>query len=246
MKIQPTAASPKAAFTLIELLVVVAIIAILAGLLLPAMGKARSSADSSKCASNLRQIGAAISLYVGDNNGYLPGPLYSGQPDTFHITWSGNNGALPAYLAPYIGLAMPAPNVTATAAIFTCPAYKRTGFTGGDYVVQTDVEIHGKLTNGNITGANIVNPFGNANAPVTQPMRMLNVAFALDGANTAAGGQSQGGLSNTWALADADRGDVTAVAIPNSPPTPVHGAYRNVLFYDWHVAQVTGTSTIGF
>ncbi len=59
-------------FTLIELMVVIAVIALMAALLFPALNRAKESGRRTACASNLRQLGVALSIYAGENEGSYP------------------------------------------------------------------------------------------------------------------------------------------------------------------------------
>jgi prepilin-type N-terminal cleavage/methylation domain-containing protein/prepilin-type processing-associated H-X9-DG protein len=88
---------PTRAFTLIEILVVIALIAILAALLLPALHRAKSKGKSTHCLSNLKQWGTATLLYVADNRDYLP-PEGFPNPFDFNQFSQGWYRALPEFV----------------------------------------------------------------------------------------------------------------------------------------------------
>lgn len=110
---RPQQRNPRAAFTLLELLVVVAIIAVLAGLLLPAVSLVRSSANTALCASRLRQIGIAGLTYVEDHNGLVPRV----QPWEDGRTWQYKDTV---WIAPLMDLMETPVNIPTAVWLFDC------------------------------------------------------------------------------------------------------------------------------
>ncbi len=110
------------AFTLVELLVVIGIITVLIAMLLPALNKARASAQSVACLSNLRQLGQTLTMYATANRMHYPrSPSAPGGPEWNIYRPGGESDLFPDYLQPSVSVYLGSPGVY-TAPVLICPA----------------------------------------------------------------------------------------------------------------------------
>lgn len=210
-------------FTLVELLTVIAIVALLAGLMLPAFHAYRAKADLATGLSNLRQIGVAVQSYASENNQFLP-CVFSGQ-NPWYRKWSTNS--LGQNLWRYLGA--PAPNDQwQEAKVLGSPPYFRARSANNVNNLYLNFSVP-SATNTNVTFSPWGNPTGGA-----APMKLLHL--------------SQAGLSRTWAMVDVDK-----TLIDNPPPPtrpfrpgwysalpdkPMYGSMRTFLYFDWSAKAV--------
>jgi len=207
-------------FTLIELLVVISIIGILAGLLLPAVSRAKASANSAKCVSNLRQIGTAFTAYAGDHNDYLPPVGWSQQGAWYYNQF----GYLLVPLGPYLQLPAATSSVPKYAPVFMCPSFLAVvPWAAGSpsapaaYLLNVSVPL--------TSGTTSVNPFGSGTgSTATPPVPLVKLRK----------------MSSVWAITERDQIDQSTSNSDwaNLPQTPVHGLYRNALYFDGHADQM--------
>jgi prepilin-type N-terminal cleavage/methylation domain-containing protein len=274
MRTKPSQQTKTAAgFTLIELLVVIAIIAILAALLLPALAKAKQKANSTKCMSNLKQLGMAFALYEGDNLDTCPAAACDGA-DNSQYTWDtaihpnigGNaslsqaqldSGAVDQTLTPPI-LRCPADMGPDSYWVASQPTLGRRTYAMNAIGVTYQATLGSGLpepTDG--LGIYWTGPTTTSGAPgyktstVPSPTGTINLVEQPSGDNVC------GNVWPSFSIAPNNNGDSgqglgecyqTDVNDPNNQGMALyqlHGYHFNYLFFDAHVALLTMQQTVG-
>jgi len=224
-------------FTLIELLVVISIIALLIGILLPALGAARKTARTVNCLANARSIGTAVQMYTMDNNSYMPGPVWAAIVIAYDPLATRPERHLLHRIGPYLNLEARGTDVLLSDAI-VCP--EADGHYGSQTTFASGMEIfHYRVTfqvwqEGHVGDSSYppkyVHPFGYPTGPsiLQAPSRLDDLA-------------KYSGIGDSELPIFFDNDKKTAGGVqPEEPEGPIHNGSRNYAFLDGHAASVSG------
>lgn len=230
----PFHSARRSAFTLIELLTVIAIIGVMAGILIPTLGRMRKSAQSATCTTGLREVGAAVLMFAGENKGRAPIPDSAA---------SGGKGHWHVQIAPYFGV-----DFSADASADDRRKVK-VGQPAGcplalNYASGGDVQ--GIGASYGWTGVPIVAGMPALQAgvylnQVPNPGRTIMIAERW-GKNTAGTRDTNWYVSPPYVIAPLNTDETDAGGVPGALRIS-HGGRTNVLFFDGHVAGLSPADT---